>query len=119
MPQTADPSDELAAAKRKLLGTAGAIDPLAAVRSKPYTLVLTAALVGAVLGSSRGTVGGSMKLASSAFGFLRPLLLSLSKIVMARMAANHHAAEAAHNASEAADHAAAAAHAADMQNPAA
>jgi hypothetical protein len=108
MPQSVDPSDQLSAAKRKLIVAAGDIDPLRGLREKPLVMVGTAALMGAVLGSSRGTISGSVKLVGGALKFLRPMTVVFSRFLLSRMA-HHHEHEAMKNAEKAEEHAAAAA----------
>jgi hypothetical protein len=100
MPQSVDPFDELGAAKRKLIAAAGDIDPLRGMREKPLVMVGTAALIGAVLGSSRGTIGGTAKLAGGALKFMRPMATLFTRFLLSRMA-HHHEAAAKHDAKEA------------------
>lgn len=120
MPQTDDddltPAEEVAAAKHKLLSAAGAIHPLQSAReslgAKPFVLVGTAALTGAVLGASTGAIGGWAKMVGSVLNFARPLAVTAIRFAISR-AAHFHEAAAAHDAEEAEKHAAvAAAHAA-------
>lgn len=108
MPQSVDPFDELGAAKRKLIVAAGDIDPWRGLREKPLVMVGTAALMGAVLGSSRGTIGGAVKLVGGGFKFLAPMATVFSRFMLSRMA-HHHEHEAMKNAEKAEEHAAAAA----------
>ena len=104
MPLSASPLNDLSAAKHNFVAAAGDVDPLRAVRERPFLLVGTAALIGAVLGSSRGTIGGSVKLVSGALGFLRPIATSFTRVLLSRMA-HHHAHEAMKDAEKAQEHA--------------
>jgi len=81
----------LAEAKAALIDAAKAIDPLAAMRRRPFIMVAVAAGVGAVLGMNRGRMIASVNLTRAISSLGRLVAFAVGRYVVAR--ASHAATE--------------------------